>query len=52
MKRRESGMTMAELLVAMSVGLVVLLAAASLFVWANRAFAAQLETAAMDDAGR
>jgi len=52
MRGREAGMTMAELLVAMSVGLVVLLAAGSLFIWANRAFAAQLETAAMDDAGR
>lgn len=45
-------MTMPELLVAVSVGLGVLLGAASLFIWANRAFAAQVETAAMDDAGR
>lgn len=45
-------MTIAELLVAMAVGLGVLLGAGSLFVWANRAFAAQVETAAMDDAGR
>lgn len=52
MRRHEGGMTIAELLVAMSTGLIVLLAAGSLFVWANRAFAAQLETAAMDDAGR
>lgn len=43
---------MAELLVAMTVGLGVLLAAGSLFVFAIRAFAAQVETAAMDDAGR
>lgn len=50
--RRESGMTMPELLVASSVGLAVLLACASLFIWASRAFAAQVETAAMDDAGR
>jgi type IV pilus assembly protein PilW len=50
--RRERGMTMAELLVAMTLGLGVLLGAASLFIWANRAFAAQVETAAMDDAGR
>ncbi|MGI4717611.1 MAG: PilW family protein [Janthinobacterium lividum] len=50
--RRQAGMTMAELLVAMTLGLGVLLAAGSLFIWANRAFAAQLETAAMDDAGR
>lgn len=49
---RQRGMTMAELLVAMTIGLGVLLAAASLFIWANRAFAAQVETAAMDDAGR
>jgi len=52
MRRHQRGMTMAELLVAMTAGLVVLLAAGSLFVWANRAYAAQLETAAMDDAGR
>ncbi|SFC53559.1 PilW family protein [Massilia yuzhufengensis] len=45
-------MTIAELLVAMTIGLGVLLAAGSLFIWANRAFAAQVETAAMDDAGR
>lgn len=49
---RQRGMTMAELLVAMTIGLVVLLAAGSLFVWSTRAFAAQVETAAMDDAGR
>jgi type IV pilus assembly protein PilW len=36
----------------MTVGLGVLLAAGSLFVWSTRAFAAQVETAAMDDAGR
>ncbi len=48
----QRGMTMAELLVAMALGLGVLLAAATLFIWANRAFAAQVETAAMDDAGR
>ena len=50
--RRQQGMTMAQLLVAMTVGLGVLLAAGSLFVWASRAYAAQVETAAMDDAGR
>ncbi len=49
---RQRGMTMAELLVAMTLGLGVLLAAGSLFVFATRAFAAQVETAAMDDAGR
>ncbi len=49
---RQQGMTIAELLVAMTVGLGVLLGAASLFIWASRAFAAQVETAAMDDAGR
>lgn len=48
----QRGMTIAELLVAMTVGLGVLLGAAALFIWANRAFAAQVETAAMDDAGR
>jgi len=50
--RRQDGMSIVELLVAMTVGLGVLLGAASLFIWANRAFAAQVETAAMDDAGR
>jgi type IV pilus assembly protein PilW len=49
---RQRGMTIAGLLVAMTVGLGVLLGAAALFIWANRAFAAQVETAAMDDAGR
>lgn len=49
---RQRGMTLPELLVAMTLGLGVLLGAASLFIWANRAFAAQVETAAMDDAGR
>ncbi|BDT58350.1 hypothetical protein MasN3_18440 [Massilia varians] len=48
----QRGMSMPELLVALGVGLGVLLAAASLFIWANRAFAVQVETAAMDDAGR
>ncbi len=49
---RQRGMTVAELLVAVTLGLGVLLGAAGLFIWANRAFAAQVETAAMDDAGR
>ena len=48
----QRGVTMAELLVAMTVALGVLLGAGSLFVWANRAFAAQLQTAAMDEGGR
>lgn len=50
--QRQGGMTMAELLVALAVGLGVLLGAGSLFIWASRAYAAQAETAAMDDAGR
>lgn len=49
---RQGGMTMAELLVAMTIGLGVLLGAGSLFVWASRAAAAQMEMAAVDDAGR
>ena len=49
---RQGGMTVAELLVAMTVGLGVLLGAGSLFVWASRAAAAQMETAVLDDAGR
>ncbi|UVW30088.1 PilW family protein [Massilia sp. H6] len=50
--QHQQGMTLAELLVAMTVGLGVLLTAGSLFIWATRAFAAQADTAAMDDAGR
>lgn len=50
-RRAQRGMTMPELLVAMGLGLGVLLAASSLFIGASRAFAAQLETAAMDEAG-
>jgi len=49
---RQAGLGIAELLVALGGGLGVLLGAGSLFVWASRAFAAQAETAAMDDAGR
>lgn len=49
---RQRGMTIAALLVSMTIGLGVLLAAANLFIWANRAFASQAETAAMDEAGR
>lgn len=51
-RRAQQGMTIPELLVAMDLGLGVLLAAAGLFIGASRAFAAQLETAAMDEAGR
>jgi type IV pilus assembly protein PilW len=45
-------MTLAEMMVAIAVGLVVVLAAARLLGLANGAHAAQMESAALDDAGR
>jgi type IV pilus assembly protein PilW len=49
---RQHGMTMAELLVSMALGLAVLLAAGSLLASVNRAWVAQSEAAAADDGGR
>lgn len=49
---RQRGATMAELLVSMAVGLVVLLAAGALLVSSSRSYAAQAEAAALDDGGR
>ena len=49
---RAGGFTIAEFMVAMSLGLAVLLAAGSLLIGATRAHAALLESAEMDDAGR
>jgi type IV pilus assembly protein PilW len=54
MKRfiRQRGMTLAELMVALAVGLAIVLAAGRLLVLANGAYAAQVESSAVDDGGR
>jgi type IV pilus assembly protein PilW len=49
---RQRGMTMAELLVSMALGLGVLLGAGALLATANRAYSAQVEAVALDDSGR
>jgi type IV pilus assembly protein PilW len=49
---RQRGLTMAELLVAMALGLVVLLAGGRLLAMANGAYAAQVGQAEVDDGGR
>lgn len=49
---RQRGLTMAELMVALAVGLLVLLLAAVMLVSANRGHAAQEEAARLDDSGR
>ncbi|MGZ8292201.1 MAG: PilW family protein [Telluria sp.] len=49
---RAQGMTMVELMVALAVGLLVLLLAASMLVSANRGHSAQEEAARLDDSGR
>ncbi|MFL6674583.1 MAG: PilW family protein [Massilia sp.] len=51
-RARQAGVTMAELLVSMALGLLVLLGAGALLVAANRAYVAQAEAAAVDDGGR
>jgi type IV pilus assembly protein PilW len=48
----QRGMTIAELLVSMALGLGVLLGAGALLATANRAYSAQLEAVALDDSGR
>lgn len=50
--RRQRGATMAELMVALTIGMLVLLMAAGLLVSANAAYSAQVEAAAIDDGGR
>jgi type IV pilus assembly protein PilW len=50
--RRQRGLTMAELLVAMTLGLVVLLAGARLLSAANQSYASQVGQAEVDDGGR
>jgi type IV pilus assembly protein PilW len=54
MKRllRQRGMTLAEMMVALAIGLGIVLAAGRLLVLANGAYAAQVESSAVDDGGR
>ena len=49
---RQAGLTLAELLVALAVGLGVLLAGAVLMIGANNAYLAHEDAAAIDDGGR
>lgn len=49
---RQSGLTMVELMVAVTVGLLVLLFAGAMLISANRGHAAQEEAARLDDSGR
>jgi type IV pilus assembly protein PilW len=49
---QEAGLTLVEMMVAITIGLGVVLAAGQLFSLANGAYAAQVESAALDDAGR
>jgi type IV pilus assembly protein PilW len=49
---RQHGMTLAELMVALTVGLGIVLMAGRLLVLANGAYAAQIEAAGVEDAGR
>lgn len=49
---RQRGLTMAELMVAVTVGLLVLLFSGVLLISANRGHAAQEEAARLDDSGR
>lgn len=49
---RQGGLSIVELMMAMALGLVVLLAAGSLLIGSTRAHAALLEAAEMDDSGR
>ena len=52
MKRPARGVTLAELLVALALGLLVTLLAGSLVLAANKGFVAQAEGVQLDDAGR
>ncbi len=51
-RRRQAGLTIAELMVAMALGLAVLLASGSLLITSVRAHAAVMEASEMDDSGR
>lgn len=50
--RHQGGLTVTELMVALALGLLVMLAAGSMLVSANRSFSSQADAAAVDDAGR
>ena len=50
--RRQLGLTIVELMIAMALGLAVLLAAGSLLISSTRAHAALVEAGEMDDSGR
>jgi type IV pilus assembly protein PilW len=52
LRRRQGGMTLAEMMVALAVGLGVMLIAGRLLLLANDAYAAQVESAVVDDGGR
>lgn len=49
---RQAGLTLVELLIALVLGLLVVLAAGSMLVYANSSFAATVQAAAVDDGGR
>jgi type IV pilus assembly protein PilW len=49
---RQGGMTIIELMIAVTLGMIVTLLASSLLMTANAAYASQLELAHIDDAGR
>jgi type IV pilus assembly protein PilW len=51
-RARAGGMTLAELMVALAVGLGIVLMAGRLLLLANGAYAAQVESSAVDDGGR
>ena len=50
--RKHGGMTIPELMIALTIGALVALGAASLFGIANASYAAQLDAASVDDNGR
>lgn len=52
MSARQAGLSMVELLVALALGLLIVLAASAMLIYANRSFAAQAQAAAIDDGGR
>lgn len=52
LRRRQAGLTIAELMVAMALGLAVLLASGSLLITSVRAHAAVMDASEMDDSGR
>jgi type IV pilus assembly protein PilW len=51
-RRYERGLTLAEMMVALAIGLGVMLVAGRLLLLANDAYAAQVESAVVDDGGR